>query len=158
MATGNYGTIRPADVSVDDVEIWYSFTPSREIVSDVELIPLNPAEVLIPASSPGNPNEILGGLYTLKLPTSDFGTKGYYSIIIRPKQIRTTINNCGVLIDNQDVKGIAFDINSVDIDVQSRFENGNLVGYRIEYLKEVTGTGQDKIQNLFRIITSNNRA
>jgi hypothetical protein len=158
MATGNYGTIRPADVSVDDVEIWYSFTPSREIVSDVELIPLNPAEVLIPATSPGNPNEILGGLYTLKLPTSDFGTKGYYSIIIRPKQIRTTIDNCGVLIDNQDVKGIAFDINSVDIDVQSRFENGNLVGYRIEYLKEVTGTGQDKIQNLFRIITSNNRA
>ena len=109
-------------------------------------------------STPGNPNEILGGLYTLKLPTSDFGTKGYYSIIIRPKQIRTTIDNCGVLIDNQDVKGIAFDINSVDIDVQSRFENGNLVGYRIEYLKEVTGTGQDKIQNLFRIITSNNRA
>jgi hypothetical protein len=158
MATGNYGTIRPADVSVDDVEIWYSFTPSREIVSDVELIPLNPAEVLIPASSPGNPSEILGGLYTLKLPTSVFGTKGYYSIIIRPKQIRTTIDNCGVLIDNQDVKGIAFDINSVDLDVKSRFENGNLVGYRIEYLKETAGTGQDKIQNLFRIITSNNRA
>jgi hypothetical protein len=158
MATGNYGTIRPADVSVEDVEMWYSFTPSREIVSDVVLIPLNPAEVLIPASSPGNPSEILGGLYTLKLPTSDFGAKGYYSIIIRPKQIRTTIDNCGVLIDNQDVKGIAFDINSVDIDVKSRFENGNLVGYRIEYLKETTGTGQDKIQNLFRIITSNNRA
>ena len=25
MATGNYGTIRPADVSVDDVEIFYSY-------------------------------------------------------------------------------------------------------------------------------------
>ena len=158
MATGNYGTIRPADVSVEDVEMWYSFTPSRELVSEVELISLNPAEILIPATSPNNSGEILGGLYTLKLPTSVFGTKGYYSIIIRPKQIRTTIDNCGVLIDNQDVKGIAFDINSITQDLQSRFENGNLVGYRVEYLKEVTGTDQNKIQNLFRIITSNNRA
>ena len=158
MATGNYGTIRPADVSVEDVEIWYSFTPSRELVSDVDLISLNPSEILIPAKSPNNSSEILGGLYTLKLPTSVFGTKGYYSIIIRPKQIRTTIQNCGVLIDNQDVKGISFNYDDIDQDLQSRFENGNLVGYRIEYLKEQTGSGQDKIQNLFRIITSNNRA
>ena len=28
MATGNYGTIRPADVSVEDVEILYSFSPA----------------------------------------------------------------------------------------------------------------------------------
>ena len=91
MATGNYGTIRPADVSVEDVEMWYSFTPSRELVSNVELTSLNPSEVLIPANDPNSSTEILGGLYTLKLPTSDFGSKGYYSIIIRPKQIRTTI-------------------------------------------------------------------
>jgi hypothetical protein len=127
-------------------------------VSDVDLISLDPSEILIPAKNPNNSSEILGGLYTLKLPTSVFGTKGYYSIIIRPKQIRTTIQNCGVLIDNQDVKGISFNYDGIDQDLQSRFENGNLVGYRIEYLKEQTGSGQDKIQNLFRIITSNNRA
>ena len=158
MATGNYGTIRPADVSVDDVEIFYSFRPSRENVSDVELLPLDPAEVLQPANDPNNVSEIFGGLYTLKLPTDIFGSKGYYNVIIRPKQIRTTIQDCAVLIDNQDVKGIVFDINDIDTDLQNRFENGNLVGYRVEYLKEETGTGQDKIQNLFRIITSNNRA
>ena len=150
MATGNYGTIRPADVSVEDVEMWYSFTPSRELVSDVQLISLDPSEILIPANDPNNSTEILGGLYTLKLPTSVFGTKGYYSIIIRPKQIRTTIQNCGVLVGNQDVKGISFDINSIPNELQSRFENGNLVGYRIEYLKQQSNTGQDKIQNLFR--------
>lgn len=158
MATGNYGTIRSADVSVEDVEIYYSFTPSRENVSDVELLPLDPAEVLLPANDPNNVSEIFGGLYTLKLPTDIFGSKGYYNVIIRPKQIRTTIQDCAVLIDNQDVKGIVFDINNIDTDLQTRFENGNLVGYRVEYLKEETGTGQDKIQNLFRIITSNNRA
>ena len=74
------------------------------------------------------------------------------------KQIRTTIQDCGVLIGNQDVKGISFDINSIPNELQSRFENGNLVGYRIEYLKQQSNTGQDKIQNLFRVITSNNRA
>jgi hypothetical protein len=158
MATGNYGTIRPADVSVEDVEIFYSFTPNRESITTVELQPLDPTQVLIPASNPDNVNEIFGGLYTLKLPTSIFGTKGYYSIIIRPKQIRATIQDCAVLIDNQDVKGIVFDINQIPLEVQNRFENGNLVGYRVEYLKEQSGTGQDKIQNLFRIITSNNRA
>jgi hypothetical protein len=158
MATGNYGTIRPADVSINDVEIFYSYTPNRELVTDVQLIPLDPAEVLIPASNPNNTNEIFGGLYTLKLPTNVFGAKGFFNIIIRPRQIRTTIQDCSVLIDNQDVKGIVFDINQIPLDIQNRFENGNLVGYRVEYLKEETGTGQDKIQNLFRIITSNNRA
>jgi len=158
MATGNYGTIRPADVSIDDVEIFYSYTPNRESLTTVELQSLDPAEVLIPANNPNNVNEIFGGLYTLKLPTSVFGSKGFYSIIIRPKQIRTTIQDCGLLVDNQDVKGLVFNINQIPLELQNRFENGNLVGYRVEYLKEETGTGQDKIQNLFRIITSNNRA
>lgn len=158
MATGNYGTIRPADVSIDDVEIFYSYTPNRESLTTVELQSLDPAEVLIPANNPNNVNEIFGGLYTLKLPTSVFGSKGFYSIIIRPKQIRTTIQDCGLLIDNQDVKGIVFDINQIPLELQNRFENGSLVGYRVEYIKEQTGTGQDKIQNLFRIVTSNNRA
>lgn len=158
MATGNYGTIRPADVSVDDVEIFYSYTPNRESLIDVELLPLDPAQVLIPANNPNNVSEIFGGLYTLKLPTSVFGTKGFYNVIIRPKQIRTTIQDCGVLIDNQDVKGLVFDINQIPLELQNRFENGNLVGYRVEYLKEELGTGQDKLQNMYRIITSNNRA
>jgi len=158
MATGNYGTIRPADVSVQDIEMFYSYTPNRESITIVDLIPLNPIDVLVPATNPNNVTEIFGGLYTLKLPTAIFGTKGFYNIIIRPRQIRTTIQDCSVLVDNQDVKGIVFDINQIPLDLQNRFENGNLVGYRVEYLKEQTGTGQDKIQNLYRIITSNNRA
>ena len=157
MATGNYGTIRPADVSVNDVEIFYSYTLNRESINSVDLIPLDPQTVLIPASDPNNVSEILGGLYTLKLPTSVFGSKGFYTIIIRPKQIRTTIQDCGVLSGNKDVKGLVFNINDISLGLQDRFENGNLVGYRIEYLKENSGSGQDKIQNLFRIVTSNNR-
>ena len=62
MATGNYGTIRPADVSVEDVEIFYSYTPNRESITSVELFPLDPSQVLIPASDPNNGTEIFGGV------------------------------------------------------------------------------------------------
>ncbi len=67
MATGNYGTIRPADVSVDDVEIFYSYTPNRESLIDVELLPLDPAQVLIPATNPSNVSEIFGGFIHFKI-------------------------------------------------------------------------------------------
>jgi hypothetical protein len=158
MATGNYGTIRPADVSPDDVEILYKYTPTRESLGSTPLTSLDPNEVLIPASDPNNSNEILGGLYTLKLPTAKFGSKGFYTIIIRPKQIRTRIQDCSTLVDDPEIKGLVFDISTIPNEFKNKFENGNLVGYRIEYLKEDSGTDQDKIQNLYRVITSNNRA
>ncbi len=47
MATGNYGTVRPADVSVDDIEILYSFSPSRSQDTQVDLLNLDPATVLV---------------------------------------------------------------------------------------------------------------
>jgi hypothetical protein len=154
MATGNYGTIRPADVSVEDVEILYAYSPNREDLNTVELSTLDPLEVLIPTNDPNSTIEVLGGMYTLKLPTSAFGSKGYYNIIIRPKQIRTSIVGCGVLSDLADTQGVIFDINQIPSADQSKFENGNLVGYRIEYLND----DGSKINNLYRIITSNNRA
>lgn len=154
MATGNYGTVRPADVSVDDVEILYSYTPNRENINDVSLEFLDPNEVLIPAKNPNNTVEILGGLYTLKLPTSKFGSVGFYSIIIRPKQIRTNIIDCANLSDLPDIKGIVFDRSIIPTETQNRFGNGQLVGYRVEYLDN----DSNKIPNSYTIITSNNFA
>lgn len=156
MATGNYGTIRPADPTVDDVEILYCYSPDREDLGTLNLSYLDPTEVLVPAVNPNVTTEVLGGLYTLKLPTSKFGLKGFYNVIIRPKQIRTQIINCGVLTDIPDIKGLVFDITSISSDDVNRFENGNLVGYRIEYLDLLDPT--KKIPNYYTIITSNNRA
>lgn len=158
MSTGNYGTIRPADVSVDDIEMFYHKTASRDDVSDTVLQPLDPSEVLVKVDNPKNPGEIFGGLYTLKLPTSIFGSKGIYTIIIRPKQIRTTIIACGVLASNSDVVGMVLDYSSIPASNRSSFENGQLVGYRIEYLNTNSSAGEKKINNLFRVVTSNNRA
>tara|TARA_R110002110_G_scaffold131093_8_gene311688 strand:- start:5124 stop:6008 length:885 start_codon:yes stop_codon:yes gene_type:complete len=155
MATGNYGTVRPADVTVDDVEILFSYTQTRESLGTLKLEEItNVGEVLVPATNPNNATEILGGLYTLKLPTSKFGSKGYYSIIIRPKQIRTIIQDCGSLIDTPNVKGLVFDITQISADMKNRFENNQLGGYRVEYLDD----NDNKIPNFYRIITSNNRA
>jgi hypothetical protein len=156
MATGNYGTVRPADVSPQDVEMWYQYSPSRDQVGD-ELKRLDPNQYLVKVEHPEHVGEIFGGLYTLKLPASDFGNKGIYTIIIRPKQIRTTINSCGVLQSKPDILGVIFDKNDIDSEDLQRFNNGNLVGYRIEYLK-TSQTDENKVQNFFRIITSNNYA
>ncbi len=122
MATGNYGTIRPADPTVEDVEILYCYSPDREDLGSLTLQSLNPAEVLVPAMDPNVGTEVLGGLYTLKLPTQKFGSKGFYNVIIRPKQIRTQINNCGVLTDLPDIKGLVFDITTISADDENRFE------------------------------------
>mgnify|MGYP003151359689 CR=1 FL=1 len=160
MATGNYGIVRPADVSVNDIEILYSYSETRGETGGVDLINLDPTQVLVPANTPVNPNEILGGMYTLKLPTSDFSSKGYYSILIRPKQIRTTIVACGGLSASPDIIGCVFNYNDSAIPQgdKIKFENGNLVGYRIEYLSTDTNATQAKMQNIYRIVTSNNRA
>jgi hypothetical protein len=138
--------------------MFYHKTASRDDVSDTILQPLDPSEVLVKVDNPNNAGEIFGGLYTLKLPTSIFGSKGIYTIIIRPKQIRTTIVDCGVLASNSDVVGMVLDYSSIPASNRSSFENGQLVGHRIEYLNTNSSAGEKKINNLFRVVTSNNRA
>ena len=160
MATGTYGIVRPADVTPDDVEIFYTFSTSRDKQGSA-LQKLDSNQVLLKIDNPNKTQsgisgfELFGGMYTLKLPVAQFGVKGFYTIIIKPVEIRTKITDCGVLSAFPDVKGLVFDIASVPPNFANRFENNGLVGYRIEYLNP---TGADaKINNFFRVITSNNR-
>ncbi len=159
-----YGIVRPADITPDDCEIFYHFTPSRDNVGNTTLVKLNSSDVLIKIDNPNKSQsnvtgfEIFGGMYTLKLPVATFGTKGIYTIMIKPVEIRTTIVDCGVLSAFPDVKGILFDIASIPTNFTNRFENNGLVGYRIEYLNTNTSASDAKLNNFFRIITSNNRA
>lgn len=161
MATGTYGNVRPADITPDDVEVFYHFTPSRDKQGSNTLIKLDSNEVLLKMDNPnktGTGFEIFGGMYTLKLPVATFGLKGFYSIIIKPVEIRTKIVDCGVLSAFPDIKGLIFDIASVPQNFINKFENNGLVGYRIEYLNTNTAAADSKLNNFFRIITSNNRA
>jgi hypothetical protein len=155
MATGTYGTIRPADVSPADVEIILNYTPSRDETDNFVLTKLDALSILKPyynndTTGVNNGIEILGGLYNLKLPAEQFNQIGIYTIFIRPAQIRTTILDCGVLSALPNVKGLIFDLNQVDPIYRNKFVSQGLVGFRIEYLNS-DGT---KIPNFFRIITS----
>ena len=47
MSVGTYGIVRPADVNPEDVEIFYHYTPSRDVVSNSVLQKLDPTQVLI---------------------------------------------------------------------------------------------------------------
>lgn len=160
MSTSTYGTIRNADISPNDCEIFMHYTPSRGIIGNTELKKLSPTDVLIkmenPNKTPGT-NEIFGGLYTLKLPTADFGEKGIYTIIIKPIEIRTVITDCGVLSAYPNIKGLVLDMSNVSSSFASTFENGGLTGYRIEYLSTDPTATDRKIRNFFRVITSNNK-
>ncbi len=155
MATGSYGTIRPADVSPDDVDIILNYTPSRDDTDNFVLTKLDAKTILRPYfnnnETGGNADiEILGGLYNLKLPAEQFNRLGIYTLYIRPAEIRTRITDCGILSALPNVKGIVIDVNNVPTQFRNKFVNQGLIGFRVEYLNS-DGT---KIPNFFRMITS----
>ena len=155
MATGTYGTIRPADVSPEDVEIILNYTPSRDETNNFVLTKLDANTILKPYfnndDTGGTPNvELLGGLYNLTLPAEQFNKIGIYTLYVRPAQIRTTILDCGVLSSLPNVKGLVINLNAVPSNYRNKFVNQGLIGFRVEYLNS-DGT---KVPNFFRLITS----
>ena len=155
MAIGTYGTIRPADVSPEDVEIVVVYTPSRDETQNFVLSTLDAPSVLRPyfnnANTGGNANvEVLGGLYNLTLPADDFNAIVIYTLMLRPAQIRTSITDCGVLSALPNVKGIIVDLNNVPQAYRNKFVPQGLIGFRIEYLN----ADGSKIPNFFRVVTS----
>ena len=155
MAIGAYGTVRPSDVSPEDVEIILNYTKSRDVTNDFILKTLDASTLLRPyfnnAQTGGNTGiEVLGGLYNLTLPADTFNALGFYTLYIRPAQIRTSITDCGVLSALPNVKGIIIDLANVPSQYINKFVPQGLVGFRIEYLNP----DGSKIPNFFRIITS----
>ena len=155
MAIGSYGTIRPSDVSPEDVEIIMNYTPTRDVTDEFVLTTLDAQTLLKPyfnnTETGGNAGvEVLGGLYNLTLPAEQFNALGIYTLYLRPAQIRTVITDCGVLSALPNVKGIVIDINNVPTQFQNKFVPQGLVGFRVEYLNP----DGSKIPNFFRVVTS----
>lgn len=151
MATGNYGVVRPADVSTEDIEMFYNFTTDRNSRPG-PLTSLDAQSLLTQYNSPLTFNGQLTtfpGLYNLNLPANVFSEKGFYNIIIKPREYRIPIVDCGVLSSSPDVKGII--LNTADLPTNKTIDNA-LIGYRVEYFNN-----NGKVPNLFRIITSNGR-
>ena len=155
MSIGSYGTIRPSDVSPADVEIIMNYTPTRDVTDQFLLTKLDAQTILRPyfanTETGGNAGvEVLGGLYNLTLPASQFNAIGIYTLYLRPAQIRTTITDCGVLSALPNVKGLVIDITNVPTQYQNKFVPQGLIGFRIEYLNP----DGSKIPNFFRVVTS----
>jgi hypothetical protein len=150
MAIGVYGTVRPSDVSPEDVEIIMVYSPSRNQTESIVQKKLSSTTLLKPYFDDENTQELLGGLYNLTLPASEFSNIGYYTLYLRPAQIRTKISDCGILSALPNVKGIIINLDDVPDDFRNKFETiQELVGYRVEYLNN-----GKKVPNFFRIITS----
>jgi hypothetical protein len=155
MAIGSYGTIRPSDVSPSDVEIIMNYTATRDVTDSFVLSTLDAQTILRPyfnnSETGGNAGvEVLGGLYNLTLPATQFNALGIYTLYLRPAQIRTSITDCGVLSALPNVKGIVINLANVPTQYVNKFVPQGLVGFRIEYLN-ADGT---KIPNFFRVVTS----
>jgi hypothetical protein len=155
MAIGTYGTLRPSDVSPQDVEIILNFTPTRDVTDQFILTTLDAQTILRPyfnndETGGNNGVEVLGGLYNLTLPAEQFNQLGFYTLYLRPAQIRTTITDCGVLSALPNVKGIIIDLSNIPAASLNKFVPQGLVGFRIEYLNN----DGSKIPNFFRIVTS----
>lgn len=152
-ANGTYGTKRPAYITSNDVEILYTYRPDRntdstefsnntykKLDSDILTIVQDESSTSIP------------GMYNIKLPLDKFGEAGIYTIYIRPKEISCTISDVSTLMAYPNVRGIIINTGDVsDITDTSIFNNGNLVGYRVEYF------GSDGRMDEYRLITSNNK-
>lgn len=159
MAVGSYGTIRPADVSPEDVEILLHYAADRGATTDSTLTKLDSAAILSPLYHNANttddtnaPNvEVLGGMYTLRLESTTFSELGIYTLHVRPKQIRTQITDCGVLASLSSVRGIVVDLGNVDQEDRTKFTPQGLVGYRVEY---ISVSDNKKVPNFYKIVTS----
>jgi len=158
MAVGIYGITRPADVSIDDIDIYYSYQASRETPPNA-MVKLNSTDLLnynyLPTDeqivTEGTNKNILEGLYNLTLPAAVFDQLGYYNIYLKPKYFNIEIMDCSVLSSLPSVKGIV--LNADDLPEGLRANNA-MQGYRIEYIDPDSG---DKIRNLVRYVVTSNK-
>lgn len=158
MATGIYGITRPADVSIDDIDIYYNYIPNRETSNDA-IYKLDATQLLTYNYLPederifdeGIDRNILEGLYNLRLPASVFSQLGIYTIYIKPKSFVTTIVDVSVLSALPNVRGIVVDVNSLPEGLRG---NNAMQGYRIEYIDTVTN---NKIRNVVRYVVTSNK-
>jgi hypothetical protein len=154
MALGITGIIKPATVDLTDVEVLYSFTPNR-ITKPGNFFPIaSTTDVLEKRFINGNSTTALQGMYLMKMSSTIFNSVGFYTIMIRPRQITATILDCGILSQLPDQKGIVLDTNEQAVaNLSSKLAPGGLCGFRIEYLNP----DNTITNNLFTTVAYSNR-
>lgn len=155
MAIGTIGITRPSDVNISDIDMFYDYTPNRQTPAGAIVKVTNTSDFLSTTTYDENINgyteNLLEGLYDLKLPASIFSQLGIYTIYFKPKLVPTVIVDCSVLSALPTVKGIVIDMNSlVDENLKT---NNALQGYRIEYVN----SDGSKLRNVVRYVVTSNK-
>ena len=94
MSNGVYGTVVPANITSEDVQIFYNYRQSRNNdtvngASFKELESSNISQAFCESNLTVDGN--VDGLYNLKLPLNIFGKKGFYTVYIAPREIKINI-------------------------------------------------------------------
>lgn len=158
MASGVHGISVPTNIDASMVDIFYSYHKTRNSDSAKNAVFMKlPSNILTNALYEGDgdsTDNVLEGMYNLKLPLEYFNQKGFYTVYIKPKEIPTVIADISSLAAYPNVKGIVLDSNSVnDSTIRNKIlTNNGLVGWRIIYIDD-NGDRQD----YYRLITSNNK-
>jgi hypothetical protein len=163
MSIGVFGQIRPADVNIDDIDVYYTYSRNRESISTT-YSKLNSTDVLSYQYLPDDGSDdnydntlstdsnfnVLEGLYDLTLPSTIFDELGIYTVYLKPKMFTSIIQDCGVLSALPTVKGIVLKLNDVPSQLHA---NNSLQGYRVEYLN----SDGSKLRNVVRYVTTSNK-
>ena len=162
-ALGSYGLNVPIQIKNSDIDnlvdisFCYHETRSYDSLSDAKFKRL-PSSVLTLANRDETADDVdrfVEGMYNLQLPLSEFNKKGFYTVYIKPKEVKTRIMDVGSLTAFPDVRGIVLDSSEIEnnsLVKEKLLKNNELVGYRIIYLDDSGGR-----QDYYRIITSNNK-
>jgi len=154
VSISTFGITRPSDVNISDIDMFYDYTPNRQTPAGEIVKVTNSSDFLSTTTYDegiaGYSENLLEGLYDLKLPASIFSQLGIYTIYFKPKLVPTIIVDCSVLSALPTVKGIVIDMNSIPSELQA---NNSLQGYRIEYVNS-DGT---KLRNVVRYVVTSNK-
>ena len=70
-------------------------------------------------------DNVLEGMYNLKLPLTHFNQKGYYTIYIKPKENPVILTDVGSLVGYDDVKGLIVDTATLSSNLREIFKTNN---------------------------------
>jgi hypothetical protein len=129
--SGLYGTVRSAKIDPQkDAELFYFYRPNRSTTAeDFTKFKTLDASNLVQSHGDGinsQIEDILPGMFNLRLPLDTFNDTGIYTVYIRPKEYITNLADVSVLADYPSIRGVVVNKNSVD-------GITDLTGYRIEY-------------------------
>jgi hypothetical protein len=158
MGLGVYGSRVNANITPNDVDIFYSYRANlntdNATSAQINKISSNILTKCYTTQDDGNTiDTLVEGLYNLKLPLDVFNQKGFYQVLITPKEIPMKITDIGVLSTQSSIKGVVVDITTAPQEVYGAFQTNNeLVGWRIEYFDD-----NNERQDFYRLITSSNK-